>query len=120
MLDDDFTGTFIAIGHDNPHDGEIAEDQVCFSAWLTCLNTDLKLEEIIVAGGGYAKFNYTGKLNNMGLAYHYIYGAWLSKSAVKIDDTKPAFIMIDNFPSNFEESLIQKAPRDKFLRAFPY
>jgi hypothetical protein len=31
-LGDDFTGTFIAIGHDNPHDGEIAEDQVRFSA----------------------------------------------------------------------------------------
>src|SRR5690606_1361768 len=71
-LDDDFTGTFIAIGHDNPHDGEIAEDQVRFSAGITCFNTDLDLEEITVTGGRYAKFNYTGKLNNMGLAYHYI------------------------------------------------
>lgn len=105
-LNDDFTGTFIAIGHDNPHDGEIAEDQVRFSAGITCLNTDLKLEEITVAGGRYAKFNYNGKLNNMGLAYHYIYGAWLNKSSVKIDDTKPAFMMMDKFPNNFEESRV--------------
>ena len=28
VLGDDFTGTFVAIGHDNPHDGDIAEDQV--------------------------------------------------------------------------------------------
>jgi len=105
-LNDDFTGTFIAIGHDNPHDGEIAEDQVRFSAGITCLNTDLKLEEITVKGGRYAKFNYTGKLNNMGLAYHYIYGAWLNKSATKIDSTKPAFMMMDKFPNNFEESRV--------------
>lgn len=105
-LNDDFTGTFIAIGHDNPHDGEIAEDQVRFSAGITCFNTDLKLEEITVKGGRYAKFNYTGKLNNMGLAYHYIYGAWLNKSATKIDSTKPAFMMMDKFPNNFEESRV--------------
>jgi AraC family transcriptional regulator len=47
-----------------------------------------------------------GKLHNMGLAHHYIYGAWLNKSAVKIDDTKPAFMMMDTFPNNFEESRV--------------
>ncbi|MCC8398519.1 MAG: AraC family transcriptional regulator [Rickettsia endosymbiont of Labidopullus appendiculatus] len=103
VFGDDFTGTFVAIGHDNPHDGEIAEDQVRFSAGINCLSTDFMLEQITIAGGGYAKFNYTGKLNNMGLAYHYIYGAWLNKSTIKIDDTKPAFMMMDKFPDNFEE-----------------
>jgi predicted transcriptional regulator YdeE len=42
----------------------------------------------------------------MGLAYHYIYGAWLDKSTVKIDYTKPAFMMMDKFPNNFEESRV--------------
>lgn len=102
-LGDDFMGTFIAIGHDNPHDGKVAEDQVRFSAGIAYLSTDLRLEPITIAGGVYAKFNYTGKLNNMGLAYHHIYGAWLNKSAVKIDDTKPAFMMMDKFPNDFEE-----------------
>lgn len=105
-LDDDFTGAFIAIGHDNPHDGEIAEDQVRFSAGVAYLSADLRIELITIAGGDYAKFNYTGKLHNMGLAYHYIYGAWLNKSSVKIDDTKPAFMMMDKFPNNFEESRV--------------
>lgn len=67
MLDDDFTGTFIAIGHDNPHDGEIAEDRVRFSAGVAYLSADLRIESITIAGGEYAKFNYSGKLNNMGL-----------------------------------------------------
>jgi AraC family transcriptional regulator len=105
-LDDDFTGTFIAIGHDNPHDGEIAEDQVRFSAGVAYLSVDLRIESITIAGGDYAKFNYTGKLHNMGLAYHYIYGAWLNKSAVKIDYTKQAFMIMDKFPNNFEESRV--------------
>lgn len=105
-LGDDFTGTFIAIGHDNPHDGEIAEDQVRFSAGVAYLSADLRIESITIAGGDYAKFNYTGKLHNMGLAYHYIYGAWLNKSPVKIDDRKPAFMLMDKFPDNFEESRV--------------
>ena len=106
VLGDDFTGTFIAIGHDNPHDGEIAEDQVRFSAGVAYLSADLRIESITIAGGDYAKFNYTGKLNNMGLAYHYIYGAWINKSSVKIDDTKPAFMMMDKFPDTFEEQRV--------------
>jgi AraC family transcriptional regulator len=105
-LDDDFTGTFVAIGHDNPDDGEIAEDKVRFSAGVAYLSADLRIESITVAGGDYAKFNYTGKLNNVGLAYHYIYGAWLNQSAVKIDDTKPAFMMMNKCPDNFEESRV--------------
>ncbi len=103
VLGDDFTGTFIAIGHDNPHDGEVAENQVRFSAGIVHLERDLGCNEIIVAKGAYAKFNYTGKLNNMGLAYHYIYGAWLNKSAIKIDDKNPAFMVMDKFPDNFQE-----------------
>lgn len=103
MLCDDFTGTFIAIAHDNPHDGEVAEDQVRFSAGIAHVSTDLKIEQITIAEGVYAKFNYTGKLNNMGLAYHYIYGTWLNKSAIKIDDKNPAFRVMDKFPDNFEE-----------------
>ena len=36
----------------------------------------------------------------MGLAYHYIYGAWNSKSVIKIDNAKPAFIAFDAFPQD--------------------
>ncbi len=104
VLSDDFTGTFIAIGHDNPHDGATREDQVRFSAGVVHETHDLKIEHINITGGVYAKFNYIGKLNNMGLAYHYIYGAWLNKSAIKIDDKNPAFMVMDKFPDNFEES----------------
>ncbi len=106
LLKDDFTGIFIAIGHDNPHDGKVAEDKVRFSAGISCLSIDLKLEQITIAGGGYAKFNYTGKLNNIGLAYHYIYGSWLDKSIVKIDGTKPAFMIMDKFPNDFSEQCV--------------
>lgn len=103
FLSDDFTGTFIAIGHDNPHNGEIAENKVRFSAGIAHLEHNLGCSEIIITKGTYAKFNYAGKLNNLGLAYHYIYGAWLNKSMIKIDNKNPAFMAMDKFPDNFQE-----------------
>lgn len=103
VFNDDFTGNFIAIGHDNPHDGKVEEDQVRFSAGVAHLMSDLNIAKIAVPGGAYAKFNYTGKLNNMGLAYHYIYGTWCNKSSKKIDDKNSAFMLMDRFPDDFSE-----------------
>lgn len=103
ILNDDFTGTFVGIGHDNPHDGGIEVDQVRFSAGIPHLSNDLNIEKIVIAGGVYAKFNYTGKLNNLGLAYHHIYGAWSNKLSIEIDDKKKAFIMLDRLPNDFKE-----------------
>ena len=105
-LDDDFTGTFVGIGHDNPHDGEVADENIRFSAGVALLDKKIGCEEIILPGGRYAKFNYTGKIYDIGTAYHYIYGAWLSQSPVKIDADKKAFILFDNFPEGFEEQRV--------------
>lgn len=101
-LNDDFSGTFVGIGHDNPHEGEVAEDRVRFSAGIAYAQP-LGLKEITVAGGHYARFKYTGKLHNLGLAYHYIYGAWHAISGIKIAEDKPAFIVFDIFPEGLEE-----------------
>jgi AraC family transcriptional regulator len=106
VLGDDFTGTFIGIAHDNPHDGEIAWDQVRFSAGIVHLEQDFGMNEISIAKGSYAKFKYIGKLNNMGLAYHYIYGTWLNKTSIKIDDKNPAFIIMNKFPDDFKEQRV--------------
>ena len=101
-LDDDFLGTFIGIGYDNPHDDEVAEDQVRFSAGVTLCERNSNFEKIVIPGGVYAKFTYNGKLNNLGLAYHYIYGAWSEKSTNKINLQIPAFIGLDKFPCGFD------------------
>ena len=69
-LGDDFSGTFIGIGHDNGH--EIAEDQVRFSAGVTLVKRNLSINNLMISGGNYARFRYLGKPNNLGLAYHYI------------------------------------------------
>ncbi|NBV40497.1 helix-turn-helix domain-containing protein, partial [bacterium] len=61
-IDDDFGGMFIGIGHDNPHDGEIAHDQVRFSAGVSFLDTNLGIDKITLPSGLYAKFNYEGKI----------------------------------------------------------
>jgi AraC family transcriptional regulator len=97
-LSDDFSGTFISIGHDNPHDGKVKEDQVRFSAGVALLERDLGIERIILSKGHYVRFHYYGKPNNLGLAYHYIYGKWLEISAIQIDNAKPAFMEFDCFP----------------------
>lgn len=108
-LSDDFLGTFIGIGHDNPHDKGVREDNVRFSAGVTHAH-HLNINEITIEEGTYAKFDYTGKLNNLGLAYHYIYGAWNTKSNIKINNTKHAFIAFDAFPHELEHKLAIYVP----------
>lgn len=105
-LDDDFAGSFIGIGHDNPHEGHVAENKVRFTAGVSFLKQDLALERTQIAKGHYAKFHYQGKLHNLGLAYHYIYGAWLETSGFKISFEKPAFLVFDQFPDGFKEQTL--------------
>ena len=105
-MDDDFSGIFIGIGHDNPHEEEIAEDQVRFTAGVVLVERDLGIEHTTLSGGSYARFLYNGKPNNLGLAYHYIYGKWSETSAIKINNNKPAFIAFDSFPDALKEQKI--------------
>lgn len=105
-LADDFSGTYIGIGHDNPHEGAVREDKVRFTAGIVFLERELGLSHAVVPGGVCAKFRYKGKLNNLGLAYHYIYGKWLESSDRKINQAVPAFMLFDGFPESFSEQSI--------------
>lgn len=102
-LDDNSTYIYIGIGHDNPHEGKIKEDQVRFSSAVIFIERDLGIEHLILSGGTYARFHYYGKPNNLGLAYHYIYGKWPAISSLKIDKAKTAFMMFDKFPDAIKE-----------------
>jgi DNA gyrase inhibitor GyrI len=105
-LNDDFSGIFVGIGHDNPHEDGVREDQVRFTAGVTLIERDLGIEHTTISGGRYARFLYVGKPNNLGLAYHYIYGKWSETSIIKINNTKPAFIAYDGFPDALQEQKI--------------
>jgi AraC family transcriptional regulator len=105
-LNDDFSGIFIGIGHDNPHDQGVAEDKVRFTAGVALVDRDLKISHREILGGEYARFRYVGKPINLGLAYHYIYGKWSGDSAVKINKNIPAFIVFDSFPNGLKEHRI--------------
>lgn len=105
-MNDDFSGLFIGIGHDNPHEGSVAEDQVHFSAGVALLDRDLQIEQRIIEGGYYARFRYNGKLANLGLAYHYIYGKWRENASVKINIEIPAFTVFDKFPQALKEQRV--------------
>ncbi len=106
-LNDDFVGTFIGIGHDNPHDGEIPEHKVRFSAGVAFSPQDLKIECHTIPGGTYARFKYKGKIHNLGLAYHYIYGKWSTQYGLNINHAIPAFIAFSRFPDDaFQEETL--------------
>lgn len=102
-LNDDFSGLFVGIGHDNPHEGEIREDQVRFTAGIALLEKELALDKMKIADGKYARFRYKGKPANLGMAYHYIYGKWQESSNNKILQTIPAFVAYEHFPEGFKE-----------------
>ncbi|MBA3537072.1 MAG: helix-turn-helix domain-containing protein [Tatlockia sp.] len=110
-LADDFSGVFVGIGHDNPHEGLREENKCRFSACISHATRDLSIDKFIIAGGIYARFRYLGKPNNLGLAYHYIFGQWEDKSDVKINKEKPAFILFDIFPeASTEHKLMIHVP----------
>lgn len=105
-LSDDFTGLFIGIGHDNPHEGDVAEDQVRFSAGVSLDERDLAIEQFEIAEGYYARFRYVGRAWNLGLAYHYIYGKWSEASGIHISNATPAFTVFSQFPNPSKEEQI--------------
>jgi AraC family transcriptional regulator len=103
---DDFSGIFIGMGHDNPHEEGVAENQVRFTASVALIERDLHIEHTTINGGNFARFRYTGKPANLGLAYHYIYGKWSNESKIKMNMAKPAFMVFDHFPDGFKEQHI--------------
>lgn len=110
-LSEHFSGYFIGIGHDNPHDGTVAEDRVRYSACIAQTNRNLEIENRKISGGNYARFHYKGKPVNLGLAYHYIYGRWMEGSETKINPNIPAFVGYDAFPDGItEQRLIIHVP----------
>lgn len=102
-LSDDSLNLYIGIGHDNPHEGVVKEDQVRFTAGVAFVERELGVEQMIISGGRYARFHFFGKSNNLGLAYHYIYGQWSEHSGNQIDKNKPAFTEFDCFPEPLKE-----------------
>jgi len=98
-LTDDFDGMFIGVGHDNPHLGKAAANQVRFSAGIAFAKPIQDLEVIVLESGCYAKFEHQGDLNKIGNAYHYIFGHWESEAKQNIDHTKPAFQCFDSLPN---------------------
>lgn len=110
-LSDDFSGLFIGIGHDNPHEGNVAPDQVRFSACISHVSDNLGVDKISIEPGNYARFRYLGKPNNLGLAYHYIFGAWCEKSKYVIDSNRKSFTCFEKFPeANSDERIIINVP----------
>lgn len=105
-LGDNFSGFFIGIRHDNPHDEGIAVDKVRFSAGVAGATKHLALEEICLPSGYYARFRYYGKPSNMGLAYHYIYGKWARASQSVVDNERVTFQAFERFPDGMQEEKI--------------
>lgn len=68
---------FVGQALDDPHAAEgPAEDAVRFMAGVVGIAVDLGLERRTTRPGTYARFRYVGKLSNIGLAYHHIYGTY--------------------------------------------
>lgn len=103
ILSDDFFGLYVGIGHDNPHDGEVPSDKVRFTAGVAQLKGNLNIDTMTINTGRYARFRYKGTLNNLGLAYHYIYGKWQENSNVKINHSIATFMIMDKLPSDLGE-----------------
>ena len=61
------------------------------------VTADLGLTPLEIPAARYARFRFTGKPSNMGLAFHYIYGAW-AEIAAQRPAADPALIIFDQVP----------------------
>ena len=77
-----------------------------FSAAVSHITRDIDAERMNIKGGDYARFSYFGKPNNLGLAYHYIFGKWQQAASKKIAKDKPAFTMFEHIPDAMQEEYI--------------
>jgi AraC-like DNA-binding protein len=85
---------FVGIGHDDPHRGTA----VRYSAGI-CSGAQLPgLRPIVIPAGERVGFPFCGKLPNLGLAYHTIYGSWAKREGVRLDPRQPAIVWFDAFP----------------------
>lgn len=98
LLDEDSTVIFVGIGQDDPHEGEMRERKVRYTAGMHGAPPIPGLQRIDVKGGSYARFKFDGKIANIGLAYHYVFGPWREKSEVKLDTENPAIVLFETFP----------------------
>jgi AraC family transcriptional regulator len=98
-------GLFVGAALDDPHRGDGSEHQVRFSAGVHGAGPIAGTEPHRFEGGTYARFRFDGKIANIGLAYHYIYGAWASEAHRKLRD-EPAVTMLDSPPTPFETTRV--------------
>lgn len=100
---EDAPALLIGVGHDNPHEKGVSADQVRFSAGISHINQIVTSKTLTLEGGPYARFRYKGTPNNLGLAYHYIFGQWQMDSHYMIDESKPPFILFETIPDGMQE-----------------
>lgn len=96
---DDFSGMFVGVGLDNPHEGEVPADQVRFCAGVSCIDENLGVTDLMLPAGKYARFYFKGKTNQIGAAYHYILGQWPEKSGHEVQRDSLIYQLFDTFPT---------------------
>jgi len=88
---------WVGLALDDPHEGDVSAECVRFVAAVEGVNANLGIEHRTTPGGLHARFRFAGKLANLGLAYHYIYGAWRSSTSFRLGDT-PALMLFADCP----------------------
>lgn len=87
---------YFGISHDNPHDQDVAEEDLRFDACVEATEELAKhekefmtLKKGILAGGDYAVFLHKGAYETLGDSFHHIYGHWLYANNYKVRNTPP-------------------------------
>lgn len=96
---------FFGIGQDNPHESDIATEEIRFDAGLTGPDDymkSLQLKSGKIPGGQVAQFEHQGSPESIDLCIHWIYGCWLESSDFNIR-LQPPFVEFLDYNSNVPE-----------------
>jgi AraC family transcriptional regulator len=95
-ITDDDSLIFVGIPHDNPHASASTprESQVRFTAAVVGLTSQQSnsLTAHSIESGQYAAFRFRGRINHIGLALHYVYGAWATRKQQAIGSGSPILL----------------------------
>jgi len=92
---------FVAMAMDDPHEGMVKDDEVRFFAGIASVDpapAGSQWHKAEIPAGRYARFRFNGKLFNIGLAYHHIYGQWSQTCHWKLS-ARSALMFFDSLPS---------------------
>lgn len=89
---------FVAVSHDNPHEGPVPAGETRFSAGILGSAPRPGFTPAEIPAGSWLSFRHRGPPWTLGRAHHHIFGAWRERSGAELDPEVPPHMLFSALP----------------------